>query len=128
MNSSFETRPGLLGSLRRLLDTGLGLAQNRLELFVVELQEEKLRFAELLMLICALMAVGLLALTMLTLTVVLVFWDNGRLPALIALSAVYIGGAIWLGCLVRARLHASPKPFGASLGELEKDRKWTQGQ
>lgn len=127
MSASSETRPGLIGSLRRLLDTGLGLAQNRLELFAVELQEEKLRFAELLMLICAFMAVGTVALTLVTLTVVLVFWENGRTPALMALSAAYAGGAIWLGCMVRGRLHAPAKPFPATLGELEKDRKWARG-
>jgi uncharacterized membrane protein YqjE len=123
MSTSAETRPGLLGSVRRLVDTGLGLAQNRLELFAVEIQEEKIRFAELIMLVCALVAVASLALALLTLTVVLVFWETGRVPALISLSVLYTGGAIWLWRMVQARLHQDSKPFSATLEELKKDKK-----
>ncbi|MDB6035086.1 MAG: hypothetical protein JWM16_5424 [Verrucomicrobiales bacterium] len=127
MSTSAETHPGLLGSVRRLVDTGLGLAQNRLELFVVEIQEEKIRFVELIILVCALVAVAILALTLLTLTVVLVFWENGRVPALVSLSVIYIGGAFWLLRMVRTRLHQASKPFSATLEELEKDKQWLHG-
>jgi uncharacterized membrane protein YqjE len=127
MSTASPSNPGLLGSFRRLVDTGLGLAHNRLELFVLEFQEEKIRFAELLMLICALMAVAIVALTLLTLTVVLVFWDNGRVPALVILSMLYLVGTAWLGRLVQARLYRAPKPFAATVEELEKDKKWLQG-
>jgi uncharacterized membrane protein YqjE len=122
MSASPHTSPGLLGSVRRVLDTGLGLAHNRLELFVLELQEEKIRFAELTLLVCALTATAILALTLITLTAVLLFWENGRLPTLATLSVVYSGGALWLWRSVNHRLHKGPRPFSATLEELEKDK------
>lgn len=127
MSTPSPSSPGLVGSLRRLLDTGLGLAQNRFELFVVEFQEEKIRFAQLLMLIGALMAVAVVALTLLTLTVVLVFWDNGRMPALLFMIVLYLGAATWLWRLIQSRLYRAPQPFAATLEELEKDKTWIQG-
>src|SRR4051812_10458634 len=120
MSTSTQTSPGLIGSARRLVDTGLGLVQNRLELFAVELQEEKIRFVELIVLVCALGAVASLALALLTLTVVLLFWENGRVPALIGLTVIYVAGAIWLWRLIQARLQQDSKPFSATLEELEK--------
>src|SRR3954466_2460839 len=122
MSASQKSGPGLFGSVRRLVDTGLGLAQNRLELLVVEFQEEKIRFAELLMLICVLVAAGMVALLVATFTIVLVFWENGRLPALAGMSILYTGVTVWLWRVVRNRLYHSPKPFSATLGELEKDK------
>ena len=41
MHNSEPASPGLLPSLRTLLDTGLTLLQNRAELLAVEFQEEK---------------------------------------------------------------------------------------
>ena len=127
MNASQTRGPGLFGSIRRLVDTGLGLAHNRLELFVVEFQEEKTRFAELLMLICVLVAAGMVALLVATFTIVLVFWDNGRIPALAAMSILYTGVTAWLWRIVRNRLYHAPKPFSATLNELEKDKACLDG-
>ena len=127
MSASQQRGPGLFGSVRRLMDTGLGLAQNRLELLVVEFQEEKTRFAELLMLICVLVAAGMVALLVATFTIVLIFWENGRLPALASMSLLYAGLTVWLWRIVRNRLYHAPKPFSATLGELEKDKACLNG-
>ena len=50
MTDSDRTSNGLFASARRLLDGGLATVENRLELFSVELKEEKLRLLELLLL------------------------------------------------------------------------------
>ena len=42
--------PGLFASLKRLLKTIAAIAENRLELFLVEWQEERLRSFEVLLL------------------------------------------------------------------------------
>ena len=48
MGDTDQSSPGLFGSLRRLLDTSLSAVQNRVELFALELREEKCRLIEIL--------------------------------------------------------------------------------
>ena len=122
MADSPESAPGIFGSLRRLLDTLLATAQNRVELFALELQEEKCRLIELLLWLSAVVALGLLSLAMVTLTIVVLFWDNGRLAALITLSVLYLlatGGAYWA---LNTRLRKGNLPFSGTVSELKKDQ------
>lgn len=114
----------VFGSLRRLAETGLGIVQNRVALFAVEVEEETQRLVAVLIWVSAAVAFSLMALAMVTLTIIVLCWDNGRAAALISLSAVYLlaaGGA----CLGLARrLKGGPKPFSATLFEIEKDKEW----
>ena len=116
-----ESKPGVWASLKRILDTLLATAQNRLELFVVELQEEKCRLIEALLCAVAAVAFGLMTLTLATITIILFFWENGRLLALASLSVLYLVGTLvaWRG--LRARLK-SRSAFSATLAEIRKDR------
>ena len=82
MNEGPESKPGVWASLKRILDTLLATAQNRIELFAVELQEEKCRLVEAILCAAAVMAFGMMTLTLVTFTIVVFFWENGRLPAL----------------------------------------------
>src|SRR5580704_4041296 len=122
MDEGHESSDGLLDSLRRLLDTGLGVAQNRLELLSVELQEEKQRLVELLALTFATVALGLMALIVISFTIVVLFWENGRLPVLIILSVVYTAATVWAACRLRALAKNGPPPLRDSVEELKKDR------
>lgn len=113
---------GLLASLRRLLATGVEILQTRIELLSVELEEEGVRLRELLL--YALIALFFLGfgLLLLTLLVVVVFWDSHRLPVLAGITALYL--AIGVGAVLRVRhtLRTRPRLFAATLGELGKDR------
>ena len=111
---------GLFSSLRRLADLGVATAHNRIELFAVELQEEKCRFIQTLLLAEAVIALGTTALTLVTVTVVLLFWENGRLPALMVLSALFVSATAVLCRAFSKRLHSGPG-FRATLAELQKD-------
>ena len=82
MDDPVGASDGVLGSLRRLLDTGLSIGQNRLELLAVELQEEKLRLVQIFILVSAVVAFALMSLTMLSLTLVVLFWESSRLAVL----------------------------------------------
>ena len=122
MDDTKESSPGLLGSLRRLLDSLLATTQNRVELFALELQEEKCRFVELLIWASAVVALGLMSLAMVSLTIVVVFWDNGRLAALITLSLLYsvaTAGGYWA---LRNRLRKQSPSFGGTVAQLKKDQ------
>lgn len=74
-------RPRLLESLRGFLDTALQIAQIRLELLAVEVQEEKLRLGSLLFnIVLAGVLVGFGAVFLAVFLTVL-FWDEHRLLA-----------------------------------------------
>jgi|SRR5579859_5153211 len=126
MDESHESSDGLLASLRRLLDTALGLAQNRLELLSVELQEEKHRLIEILILTFTAVALGLLVLIVVSFTVVVLFWDSARLPALFLLSVLYMAATVAVCFRLRARIQAGRRPFQTSVDELKKDRECLQ--
>ena len=121
MNESYENAGGILATLRNIVDGGLALAEKRLELFGVEIHEEKCRLVEVFIWASALVAFGLMALTLLTFVIVFLFWESARVPALIALSLLYLLATFlaWRG--LQARLGNS-KVFSGTLDELRKDR------
>ena len=119
---------GLLGSLRRLTDTALALARNRVELFALELEEEKCRVMELVLWMSAVVAFGLMALTMVTLTVVILFWDRGRTAALIGLTLFHVAAAIVAYRSLARRLRSATPAFSETVRELKKDEEWLESQ
>ena len=121
MSESTESKPGVWASLKRILDTLLATAQNRIELFALELQEEKCRLVEAILCAAAVAAFGMMTLTLLTFTVVILFWENGRLPALGVLSVLYLIATALAWCALQSRLKAR-SAFAGTLDELKKDR------
>jgi uncharacterized membrane protein YqjE len=113
---------GLLASLRRLLATAAEILQTRLELLSVELEEEGLRLRELLL--YALVALFFLGfgLLLLTLLIVVVFWDTHRLPVLGGITALYLAIGIGAALRVRHTFKTRPRLFAATLAEIGKDR------
>src|SRR5437867_6315466 len=97
MGEAPQSKSGLWTSIKRILDAVLASAQNRIELLAVELQEEKCRLAEVILWAAAVAACGFMALTLLTFTIVFLFWEQGRLYALVGLSILYLAatGFAW---------------------------------
>ncbi len=84
----------LVKRARWVLDCGLALAQNWLELVSVELQEEKHHLVELLLRALLAAAGGVLALVTGTLAVILLFWDTARELVLAGCAAFYLALAL----------------------------------
>ena len=121
MDTSTEPSPGLFSAVRRLLNTALAGVENRIELFLVELREERFRIFEVLLLGCAAALLGFMALLTVTVTLVVVFWDSARVQVLVVLSAGYSVATI--GILWRLKiLLRNWSSFAATLNELKKDR------
>ena len=121
MDTSTESSPGLFSSVKRLLNTALAAVENRIELFLVELREERFRLFEVLWLGVAAAVLGFMALLTGTVTLVVIFWDSARVPVLVALSAVYSVAAIVIFLRLKVRLR-NWSSFSATLTELKKDR------
>lgn len=114
--------PGLLASLRRLTTTAVEILRTRLELLGAEVQEESLRLAQIAFWGLLALFFLVLGVIMLTLVVVVVFWDSHRVMVVALLATAYLGAGLALGVWVRTKLRAGSKLFSASLAELAKDR------
>jgi uncharacterized membrane protein YqjE len=118
---------GLLGSLRRLLDTVLELGQVRLELLGTEIEDQKRRaLAALVWAGAGLVLLGA-GLVVLAAGVLAYFWDGARWIAWAALLAVYFGAAALALYRARIRLRATEGAFAASAAELARDRQALSG-
>ncbi len=115
--------PGLLTSLRRLIATTLEIAQVRLELLAVELEQEKLRiFGGLAWAALAVLLLGV-GLTLAVGLLLMLFWDGYRLPALAVLCALFLGAGAHVARRARALLiNTTGGAVPLSLDELARDR------
>jgi len=123
MRESHTSAPdGLLASLKQLLKTVLETAQVRLELLGSELETEKSRVFDVL--VMALLALVFLALGLVLLcaAVILLFPDGWRLAAAAGLAILFLAGGVALVFLARRRLRNPLGMFHASVQELARDR------
>jgi len=111
---------GPLAAGRRILRTVSDLAHTRLELFLVELKEERIRLVDALLLLAVGVVCAAMTLILLTFTVVLIFWEH-RVLALVLLTLMYAGMAVGALVTLRKRL-AGWNAFAATLQEFKKDR------
>ena len=119
---------GLLGSIRRLLSTLTSVAATRLELLANELHEERLHLEQ--MLLCffsALFCIGM-AVMLLTVFIVVLFWDDHRLMVLGGLSALFLAFGAMLAMRLQRIAQTKSKLFSVSLAELAKDREQLDGK
>ena len=102
---------------RRLLTIG----ENRFELLMVEVQEERERLLHAILLALGVAALGLLAGVALTGAIVVLLWELSRVAALLALTGLYGAAAV---CLYRrlTRLLRDWQNLPATLDQLRKDR------
>jgi len=121
MEDQGESTPGIFVSLGRLLKTFLAVAQNRLELFLVEWQEERWRIFDALLLAGVVLIMALMTLMAATITIVVVCVKANRLDLVVALVLLYLAGTIISLWRLRARLKQW-EPFSATLAELKKDK------
>lgn len=122
METATPSPAGLLSSLRSLGDGLLAMAHDRLELFSVELQEEKYRLILTFVWISAAVFVGMMALAFASLTLVYLFWESARLFVLGGLTVFYAGALVAIIVAFRRFIARQPSPFSATRGELVKDR------
>lgn len=108
--------------VRRLARTLISFVETRGRLAASELEEQALRLAEVAVwAIAALLFLGV-ALVMLSVVAVLLFWNSQPVLAAALLCALWLGGAAVCVQVAMARLRERPKLLSATLDELAKDR------
>ena len=121
MDEPGETGKGMFASLRRLLKTASAIAQNRLELFLVELQEERLQFFDSLLLLGVVLILTGMTLMVFTVTIVVLCVRADRLSPLVVLMLVYLVATAIAGWRLRSRMKVWA-PFSGTVAELKKDK------
>ncbi|MCF7669243.1 MAG: phage holin family protein [Verrucomicrobia bacterium] len=116
----------LFEKLRSIGLTLGALLQNRLRLFSVELEEQKLYTIEFLL--CAALVFTFLFVGLITATaaLVVIFWDHGGPFILAGFALVYLIGSFLCFRALKKRLTAWPRPFETTIEELNKDKEWLQ--
>lgn len=118
----------MFGSLRRLRDSFFALAQSRVELAALELQEEKLRLLDVLLRAAGFMALSILALLSATALLVVLFWEHHPVLIIALITAAYALGAVLLWLDLKKRLDSAPPPFADTLAEFKKDAETLQAK
>lgn len=115
---------GLMESLKRMAGTLLAILQTRIELLSNEMEEERLHIGRMFLYGgIALLFFGL-AIMLLTMFVLVLFWDSHRLLMLGGFAALFfVAGLLAYNALRRVARERS-KLFSTSLAELANDRDW----
>ena len=121
MNRSSEQFDHHGPSLREGAAAAVNLYRTRFELFLLDLEEEKERLEQLL--IMAGIAIFLFGLGALVLTgfFVALLWESIGLWALAIFAGLYLGVAGALAMVLRHRARHRPRTFACTLREFEKD-------
>jgi uncharacterized membrane protein YqjE len=114
--------PGFLRAFKALLAALSAALHTRLDLFATELEEERERLKQTLVL-TLLVFFGLsLGLILLTIFLVALFWERGWIAAIGGLALLYLGIGAGAGLALRKTILTRPGLFPATLAELAKDR------
>lgn len=120
-DTSNQPAEGLLNSLKNLSLTVIAMIHTRLELIGTDLEEGRERFISLLAMAFISLFTLCFGAVLLSIFIVVVFWDTHRLLVLGSLTGVFLITGAVLGALVLKKLKSMPKMFEATLTELVKD-------
>lgn len=114
--------PGLLDSARRVLVSLIEIGQTRLQLASTEVEEERLRVAELLLYATVSLFFLGVGLVLASLLVVLLFWDDHRELVLAGISGMFLVVGAILALTWRHKARHKPKLLATTVAELQRDR------
>lgn len=116
------SRPtALFGPLSEILTTLLTVLKTRLELISTEIEAERERFKEIILLALIVVLSAVLGVFLLTLFVIALFWETHRLYILGGLAVLYLTVSLIVGLILRKKALAKPKLLSATLTELARD-------
>jgi uncharacterized membrane protein YqjE len=112
---------GLLDSLKTLTATVMAIAYNRLHLLSADIEIARERIFSLFITVIVALFFLCFGVLLLSLFIVVIFWDTHRLLALGAVTGLFIGVGSILLIRAMSAIKKMPATFEASLAELAKD-------
>ncbi len=129
MNAPHEDAPrGIFASLRTLVDRVLAMLHRRADLLSTELEEEVTRLVGVLIWSIVGIQCAIIGFTLVAVTVLLLIPSPWRALASGLFALAFIGIAMMGAMSIRKIARAKPRPFDATLHELEKDRERIRGE
>lgn len=119
---------GVFSTLRRLADTTLSTMQNRVELFALELQEEKSWLISTLLWAAAMIFFCGLAIILVVATLVYISPEAWRPWILLGVAVAFTWLAINSIAGFRRSLRDKRPPLSETMGELKKDIEWIRSR
>lgn len=124
---SVHATDGIVQSGRRILAILVGMVRTRLGLLSIELMEEKSRLWLMLVLTALALVFAAMALLMLSLLVVVAFWEDHRLLAIGALLLFYVAATAASLLVLRHKARMGSPLFAHTLRELSRDTDELEG-
>ena len=112
---------GILTSLQSLAATAVAVVHNRLNLLSNDLEIAREELVSTLIMVLVALFCLCFGVLLLSIFVVVVFWDTHRLLALGSVTGLFLLVGIFFAWRVSRTLKAMPSTFEASLTELAKD-------
>ncbi len=124
---SVHATDGIVQSGRRILAILVGMVRTRLSLLSVELMEEKSRIWLMLVLTLLALIFASMALLMLSMLVIVAFWEENRLLAIGGLLVFYLLAAGASLLVLRHKARIGSRLFSSTLRELSRDTDELEG-
>ncbi len=115
-------RAGFLSPLKKLTETLVSFLKTRLELLATEIEEERERLKEIILLALIALFCACFGLILLTFLIVVAFWETYRLYVLGGFVILYFGLGLVAALVMRRKVVTRPKFLAATLSVLAKDR------
>jgi uncharacterized membrane protein YqjE len=113
---------GLLGSASHLLAVLVSAAETRVGIFATELQEERVRLSRLLLVGGATLFCLGLGVVLLSVFLVVLYWDSDRLAILGLLSGLFLGFGVINAIVLAVIVRGNKRPLRETVEVLAKDR------
>jgi uncharacterized membrane protein YqjE len=121
MDEKPQAEGGVFSPVSRMMEALCDTAGNRVELFLLEVKEERLGLFDALLLAAVVIVCAAMTFLLVTLAVVAVFWDTHPVLALLLAAAIYAVGAVAGFVKLHSRLQRW-EAFSTTLEEFKKDR------
>ncbi len=111
----------ILETVGRIGGTLLAMVETRLELAALEVEEESQRLLGYFALALLSLILFGIAMVLVSLTIILVFWDTYRLQAALALAALFGVAGTMVGLKLKKAFATRPRMLASTVAELSKD-------
>jgi uncharacterized membrane protein YqjE len=111
----------IIDTVGRIGGTLFAMVETRLELAALEIEEETQRLIGYFMLALLSLILFGIAMVLVSLTIILVFWDTYRLQAALGLAGLFGVAAAVVGMKLKNAFARRPRMLAATVAELNKD-------
>ena len=111
----------IFDTVGRIGSTVLAMVETRLELAALEVEEESQRLLGYFMLALLSLILFGIAMVLVSLTIILVFWESYRLEAALALAALFAVAGTIIIMKLKSAFAARPRMLASTVAELNKD-------